>query len=178
MEQPAQRRPLAGGCASPVAVGNPNGATKPRPAWPDIFWVTPTPVQLRTREALAYVTIIGSAALATADERVLALADGALQRGDTICQLDGHAPAIQWDHLGPPRSIEELATRLVYGHVADVVMRAAHQCQDLSQVRSQARKLAKEARLWVTPALAVLGLRLDGLTIDRLEDDSRWEHEA
>lgn len=86
--------------------------------------------------------------------------------------------AIQWDHLGPPRSIEELATRLVYGHVADVVMRAAHQCQDLSQVRSQARKLAKEARLWVTPALAVLGLRLDGLTIDRLEDDSRWEHEA
>jgi len=24
----------------------------------------------------------------------------------------------------------------------------------------------------------VLGLRVDGLTIDRLEDDSRWEHEA
>ena len=178
MEQPAQRCAPAGRRAGPELVGKPSRDSKPTATWAQICWVTPTPVPLRMGDALAYVTIVGSASLRACDARRLAQSERAVQAGNAIHELDRLGPQIQWDHLGPPGNVEELVTRLLYGHGADVVMETALKHRGLEEVRSARDHLAVVLCEHVAPALGVLGLQVERLSIDRIEDDSRWDHEA
>jgi hypothetical protein len=161
---------------APPAGASATGAI-PSP-WRDIFWITPTPVQLWMGQSMAWVTISGTCTLRVMDAERLAACEEVLGRGETPAAVRHHAARTQWDHLAPARTCLELVERLLAGHGADVVIEMARERADLAALRACAVELVEALRDRLAPVFVKLGLGIEHLTIDRLEDKTRWDHEA
>ena len=154
-----------------------NTGALPSP-WGNVFWLTPTPLLLRMRGSMAWAVIIGSCSLSVSDTARLAAAEEILRQGGTLPLAPEQAAQTVWDSLGPPRSCPEYVKRLLSGHGADVVIEAARDRQDLEDLSAATTELAEMLLARMTPMLATLGLQIERLSIERLEDRSRWDHEA
>ncbi len=83
-----------------------------------------------------------------------------------------------WDHLAQPRYVPELVERLFFCHAADVAIETARSQRDLASLISITPQLEELLGARVAPILSELGLRIERLSIERLEDHSRWDFEA
>ncbi|MGQ9682241.1 MAG: hypothetical protein ACUVX9_06875 [Anaerolineae bacterium] len=146
----------------------------PPSPWDKLCWLTPTPVPLMMQGSMAWTAVIGSCSLSVRDPARLAMAEEVLQQGGTLPLAAEQAAQTVWNHLGPPRACREYVQRLLSGHGADVAIEAALGHQNLVELSGALPQLAEVLRARVAPMLASLGLQIEHLSFDDLDDCTRW----